>query len=270
MLGERGWYFLNSRKLKNRAVGVYVDHERVDKWLDRILRVHAVVASHGRRFVFFSAPDKATIYPEFLPARIGFETARQESLDVLLGKLRKRGIFSVDLRPAIQAHKTVGPLYYKADTHWNRLGALVVYNQIVTELGLDDAAVAIDEVFTGFVIGPRESDLPPMIGDEESALERIPRFIQNKFLCHNQQKFDIDPHSGAYKLVSIDPSRPPYPFSRVLMVGDSFSLTLEDLMVCLAGEYLWIHHRELDSVPSIIEAFDPDLVLMEVVERLFY
>jgi hypothetical protein len=267
LVGTDGWYYLNSGRMENRAAGVYVDREEVDEWLEKIVSLNAAVVSRGRRFLFFSAPDKVSVYPEYLPDNFGYDPARQESLDLLLDELRARGISGVDLRPTMQANKTLGPLYYKADTHWNFLGVLVAFNHIAKELDASGVVVAVDRVLDGFDDGERVSDLPQMIGGEQRFPARIPRFSEDIFSRHNYERTDLDEDGGAYRLVPLHPASVPRPFARVLMVGDSFSQTLRAPMVRLAGEYMWMHRRRLDLVPAAIDTFDPDLVMLEVVER---
>ncbi len=80
------------------------------------------------------APDKESIYPEYLPAYLQRPGAATQ-LDQLVEYLHKHSdVEIVDLRPALRAARHSGDVYYAHDTHWNDRGALAGYREICARL----------------------------------------------------------------------------------------------------------------------------------------
>jgi hypothetical protein len=135
-------------------------------------RVKTLIAN-GVSYEKFIVPEKAVIYPEFLP------------------EILKQGKFS-SVRPAIQLSehpnvsyladylfdaKSYGPLYFKTDTHPTWLGAYLIYRRIVETLerkGLvhPDSAVPIKKMIAR--IAAYEGDLLAQIRtDHRSVFEEV-------------------------------------------------------------------------------------------------
>ncbi len=93
--------------------------------------------THGARFLFVCAPNKNTIYGEFMPAR--YEQQNELSdLDRLYAYLgEKTDVRYLDVRPALLAAKEDGTLlYHKRDSHWNGIGAHIAFTAIAEHLAL--------------------------------------------------------------------------------------------------------------------------------------
>src|SRR5437764_2757509 len=84
--------------------------------------------------------------------------------DVLLRLLAARSVPTLDLRPALRAENATRATYFRTDTHWNFLGALVARNEMVRAIGHPEWAMAIDHVFRGMKTTYGERDLPRILG----------------------------------------------------------------------------------------------------------
>jgi alginate O-acetyltransferase complex protein AlgJ len=87
----------------------------------------------GAKFVLVIPPDKAVIYPEFLPdwlRRRGDRTRLHWFVDAVRGT----GMDILYLKDALLAGKKEGDLYYKTDVHWSNLGAFLGAAAIVDHL----------------------------------------------------------------------------------------------------------------------------------------
>src|SRR5579862_5989784 len=103
----------------------YLEHRQ--QWL----------SAKGIKFLFVVAPDKESVYPEFLPPTIK-STSAQLAVDQLARYLRETHS-SVDLlslrEPLLDARtREQERLYYKQDSHWNSLGAYYGYEAIIRRL----------------------------------------------------------------------------------------------------------------------------------------
>jgi hypothetical protein len=112
------------------------------------------------------APNKMTVYGEYLPARQGAKrrATRLDQLREAIG--RGTPLPVLDLSRVLVSARSEWPLYYKTDTHWNRFGAYLGYCEIMRKLGewlpgLDPAAVVPGGVRLS---GPRQGgDLAQML-----------------------------------------------------------------------------------------------------------
>lgn len=134
MLGRDGWLFLDGPHLEMnyfRAEKQFSEDE-LAQWRRALLQRHIWLERQGIRFLYVIAPNKSTIYPEKVPARIHRAATR---LDQLLDYLQRRpqpeGFSFVDLRKTLRAAKSQYPVYYKTDSHWNSFGTLLASNKIM-------------------------------------------------------------------------------------------------------------------------------------------
>ncbi|MCR4761027.1 MAG: hypothetical protein K5705_12335 [Oscillospiraceae bacterium] len=109
--------------------------------------VNSYAASKGTRLIFAPAPNKASIYPEYLPKRY-LHTGEKNNLDAFCEELGKTGITLCDWRSGLR-DAAVQPgarqLYHKTDTHWNGDGAMLGYQMLMQSAGLDDLGFAQTE-----------------------------------------------------------------------------------------------------------------------------
>ncbi len=136
--GKDGWFFLN-RKWDGDPVA---DYRNLDLYSEGKLLLATLLfaarthwlKSQGVEYVFFFAPNKHTIYSEYLPDYIRKE-GDISALDQLDDALRRHtDVNFVDLRPTLlqskdeavkywKDSKEEAALYYKMDSHWNSGGA---------------------------------------------------------------------------------------------------------------------------------------------------
>jgi alginate O-acetyltransferase complex protein AlgJ len=89
---------------------------------------------HGITYIVVIAPNKNTIYPEFLPELIGRWHSRTR-LDQFYNYMEDHSALRViDLRKALLRAKEALPVYLETDSHWNTYGAYVGYIEIMKRI----------------------------------------------------------------------------------------------------------------------------------------
>ena len=118
--GTDGWLFLGD-DMKTRCTTHAVPATVVAK----LNRLSSIIRSSGRKFVLMIAPDKSSVYPQYLPkAYLGRSCAPAYTAAFWKAFDAHPPIGNVDIRtPLLQQAKTSPvPLYRPLDSHWDMEG----------------------------------------------------------------------------------------------------------------------------------------------------
>ena len=123
-------------------------------------------AQQGTSFLFVCAPNKNTIYPEYMPGQYR-KTEQVSDLDRLEQALTQQGVSFCDLRKALSGRESL--TYYRTDSHWNGYGSALACDAILAALGRESSLAG--EPFT---LQPHTGDLYQMLypasGKQEQGL----------------------------------------------------------------------------------------------------
>ena len=103
--------------------------EEIDRIAAGLASLNRIVTENGGKFLFVCAPNKNTVYPEYMPGRY-LKNPGDTDLERLYAALDLSGVPYTDLRPVLEESKTDGFLYHKRDTHWNGRGAEIAFREI--------------------------------------------------------------------------------------------------------------------------------------------
>lgn len=82
--------------------------------------------SQGAAFLFTTAPNKNSLYPQHMPDLPAF--SREKNAEALADALAEEGVACLDLFTAFRAQEET--LYFVQDSHWNSRGAALAADQI--------------------------------------------------------------------------------------------------------------------------------------------
>lgn len=266
LAGDAGWLFFNEEQVVERSAGRLV----IDGNAERILAVaqdaQQLARQQGATFAVLPAPNKHTIYAQFLPpfAR-GTETAQTE-LDMFLHLAGEAGLPVTDTREILRAAAQPSqPVYFLGDTHWNQLGAALAFDEVMSLWGLEPQRIDALARLTAVEKEQRDGDLVRFADLDGAFLDLVPTL-------------DLDalgprPAGKLTNLADRD-SQPSYviDYERdgpvVLVIGDSFTRNLfRPFWRHFAGKVYWTHHATGQYDRSIFERAQPDYVLFQFVER---
>ncbi|HZQ60787.1 MAG TPA: hypothetical protein VFC24_05515 [Casimicrobiaceae bacterium] len=137
LIGRDDWLFFkgeDSRAIDRdfRGIVPYPPEQPVEI-ANELQRRRDFLAQRGIPYFVLIVPDKATIYPEQLPAWI--TRAPKTRLDRLFAALAAHPDLDViDPRRALLARKSSAQVYYRTDSHWNYEGAIVAYDLLMPAL----------------------------------------------------------------------------------------------------------------------------------------
>lgn len=162
--GGDGWLYLQAEQDRACAPAVATD-VAVARWA----RLVATVRAHGRRAIAVVAPDKASVYPEHLPADFPnadcAERGKRELWSLLERSAPSTGV--LPLRAALLREKGQGGdlLYMRKDSHWNDAGSLSLVRESLAALGRGVGVEPKEVVDAGE--GPYTGDLTALLGAPE-------------------------------------------------------------------------------------------------------
>lgn len=227
------------------------------------------LAGHGIAYVVAIVPDKATIYPEHLPAWARVP-ARPTRLDRVYAALAAYpDVAAVDLRPPLLEAKARQRLYFMTDSHWNYAGAVVGYAALMRAVRAQRPEVpGVAAEQPPFVAGTDvySGDLARMIGLPRAYVEDDVAPLGKVFANAPQrcaQRVDVPPPGAP------ETGRETYqcarPGLRALVYRDSMGIALLPPLVENFARTLVLQTRRLD--PALVLAERPDVVIEELVER---
>ncbi len=144
LMGIDGWMFMSDNQMIEHFRGAQPFLEAdLQQWQKLLERRRDWLAARGINYLFVLAPDKHTVYPEYLPPWLKDLGGRTKA-DQFFAYMKVHSTVPVlDLRPGLLAGKKSAPVYQKTDTHWNELGAFLAYQQVE----LNRFAGSVREVF---------------------------------------------------------------------------------------------------------------------------
>ena len=147
MIGKEGWLYYDTDRFRDsvqRYVNgtTFLDYRGLNPFtedeLNNILKniewTNDTLSRLGIKYILAVAPNKNTIYPEYLPEYIN-TSLNGTRLDQLLSYSENFSRIKIlDLRNQLNNAKRNYPSYYKTDSHWNSYGAYIGYYEIMNEL----------------------------------------------------------------------------------------------------------------------------------------
>ena len=134
-LGSNGWLY-GRKSIKGYRKEACNDNAYVEQLALELHALEKIIEASGRRFLFTIAPNKSTIYPEFVGFVPKGKQCSSSLYDLFLDKITAyplKGFIMLDgtLREEKKNH---GLLYDKNDTRWNSLGAMVATTTILKKV----------------------------------------------------------------------------------------------------------------------------------------
>ncbi|MBX3397128.1 MAG: hypothetical protein KF873_00185 [Gemmataceae bacterium] len=269
-VGRDGWLFTNSIGPNSLPMPPVEVEQRLAGWVQALRARRDWLAARGIRYVVVVAPEKSSVYPEFLPDAI-----RRHPPPEIGAILRERLGPEIILDPAdaIRAAKPTTPrLYFQLDTHWIDPGAFVAYRELGDWLA---------RAMPGFHAKPYEKfwhqpnvnddcDLPKVLGRPPADwIETMPIFRvegdayrelpDDSILTQLRDRTDGLRHILPYVVES------PVGVGRAVYLHDSFGHNLKRM---LASDFRRLVCAGSYGFPTdVIEAEKPDVVIQLFVAR---
>jgi alginate O-acetyltransferase complex protein AlgJ len=135
LIGTDGWMFMTGNQMVEHFRGaLQLTDQELSDWQHLLEHRRDWLAQRGIKYIFVLAPDKQSIYPEYLPGWLKDLGGRTKA-DQFFAYMKAHSTVPVlDLRPVLLAAKKETPVFQKTDTHWNEFGAFVACEALIRTL----------------------------------------------------------------------------------------------------------------------------------------
>jgi alginate O-acetyltransferase complex protein AlgJ len=261
IVGRDGWLFYaaSGDGVDIRDFGGRWPHSDsdVEAWLTHQDARVEEYAELGARYLVALAPNKHTVYPEYVPARYGpHAPGLLEEIRTRLSRHPQLDV--VDLREALLPHRDA-QLYYRGDSHWNAQGAFRAAQAITDALRARVPAVG----------SVRDEDYILHTGliDSGDLVNMLALGIQL-----NDRSFAYERRSPGARLIRNEElhrvwEQPGTNLPKAVLLADSYGATLSPI---LADAFSRLHYYVAargGPDANLVRQERPDVVILLTVER---
>ena len=267
LVGTGGWIYMAERRMIEHFRGTLPFTEpELQAWQKLLEHRRDWLAQRGVKYIFVLAPDKHSVYPEFLPVWLKDLGGRTKA-DQFFDYMKAHSTVEVfDPRPVLFAAKKSAPVYLQTDTHWNQLGCFLVCEEMVRALAKHQlpeiAPVALDS-FDRTNRQPKGGDLltfrgTPISKTESNAVILIPK-------AELPEIKTFVPTGSHYQELAT--AKNPQGHGLAFVYTDSFGHGWIPFLGYQFGEADFYWQYPLDG--RLIERQKPVVVISEMLERYF-
>jgi alginate O-acetyltransferase complex protein AlgJ len=268
VVGKDGWLFFTAEKsvqdYQNAIPFAWGDLVEVQQNLDVL---NAQLQSRGITLLVVIAPDKSSIYPDYMPAEIPVIN-KNSRLDQFVFYMRNYGKTQVlDLRPTLRQARKTRQVYYATDTHWNDYGAFAAYAKIIATLRktYPDLKAYPLQRFNYVALGPQHLDLAENIGSAALTEEKF----ELRLTGNTTQEKELPLEDGRHVTLTWNADQR---LPRALVYHDSFFFAVIPMLSANFSSVVFVPHYTGGAIWNLdwIDQQKPDVVIIEFAERYIH
>lgn len=262
LVGKKGWLYYTGNSVVDDYRGINtLSHQDLELWKNVLERKRDWLSSQGIAYFFIVAPNKHSIYPEFLPKGV-MQVSGTTPLDQIGQYLKSNSnVNFLDLRSVLISRKSEGQLYYLTDTHWTNLGAFFGYEAIANHIRTEYPNVKPLQINELKMFSKKNTglDLATMLGIQDVLTENITTLIVS-----NKKSIEI---RNGDKVRNFQTGNSFLP--KAVMFKDSFGMRLVPYLSENFQSIQFISKKWDKDTPiqKIINDSKPDIVIEEWCER---
>ncbi|MCD7946895.1 MAG: hypothetical protein LUG13_01165 [Oscillospiraceae bacterium] len=145
--GADGWLYYEETLHDYQNIATITDAE-AEQIAQRVLELQEYCTARGADFLFTIAPNKNSLYPQYMPTRY-LQAESAGNYEMILPYLTEKQVQYVDLFAFFGEQDDI--YYYQTDSHWTSEGAALVHQELMETLGIP---------YTGFTAVTTQTQLP--------------------------------------------------------------------------------------------------------------
>lgn len=267
LVGEAGWYFLTGDWALHDYLGHSdkTDAETTDAWEKLIALRQQRLQDLGANYLVAVAPNKESVYPEFLPERMR-ERAGTTMLEAFSTRMRASAMSDhfLDLGEALVKAKADGLTYFKTDTHWNERGAYFAYRAIMERIRLwyPEVEPLPEERFVKRIgEKPAGGDLVLLMGLKGVIPEKEEESWTLQPPCAGMEDKPLTSETPPHVEPLIANGCPEGAALRVLVVSDSFGGAIHNFIASTFQDVVFSREQALPDLQGFVAKYRPNIVL---------
>jgi len=247
LLGREGWLFYQETLPGYLHTDPMTERELYAA-AHTLALVQEYAAGQGASLLFTVAPNKCSLYPEYLP-RVGTPLPGEADIDRLRPLLEQEGVPYADLFAAFRAQPDV--LYHRLDSHWNARGAALAHDVLTNGKA--------QPFFSGGwqAVRTHRGDLYEMLYPAGGALDET--MVFDRAFAFTYVREPRSPEDQ--RIETQNPERT----GSLLMFRDSFGNALYPFMADSYGKAVF--SRAMPYSLTLLEETGADTLVIELVER---
>lgn len=268
--GLNNWLFFNSFNLIKDFLGLIpLTDQDLEDWIAETNNKANWFKAQGIHYLYIVAPNKQTIYPKYVMKRALLKKGISRYEQMVHKHNDMLPNYMIDLQSLLKSQSESQPLYYKYDTHWNKLGAYLSFQELMKPISAwyPETNFTTSFSFQGSLTSTG-GDLARLILQNELT-ETTPQIKKIK-------RCEPRPITIPYALSDVvqRPGRKSFirrcnkKNLKILVFRDSFFNQIEPFISQNFAEvvYLWKDYDK-NNISEIMEYYKPDIVIEEIVER---
>ena len=262
LIGAGGWYFLKNVSIFDLDAANGKIPESYNKQLvDKLEKCRKLLGKSKKNFALLLCPDKSAIYKEFYPSGTPYpnEASKIKSFIDYAKAHSELSVIYPDR--ALSFVKNVCDVYYKQDSHWNRIAGYIATRELFEMMGINYTLGSImsQEIVTSKKLYPGD------LYDDGTDLEYDLKGITDSSYVNKAD----------YSGVNFSNDKAPMHISAQVPVDNRSALVIRDSFVANMLPALGPQFREtslyhIENYTSITkQALQKDVIIIEVTARNF-
>ena len=276
VLGKHGFLFVaNSNDREMDAFRGLRDFEKSHYEL-AISQLNGLVNyfnNKGIDFLLMIPPDKSTVYSDYVPKRITRTGITPREIFIMKVNDANLDGYVLDMTPFLQtARKELGNeledfLYYKGDSHWNNLGGYIGFEGYLQYEGIEDFPKLENVIIEPFIGTP---DLAGLLRATDFKDNEAKIIFESDLPIYEEIKLT---QNSDWRALFLMKNENALYDKTVILLRDSFAYAQLDYFSTLYSEVYVVHYyhvlldENVDELERIINDYQPDEVILEIVER---
>lgn len=266
LVGKDDWlYFTGDMSIPDYQKTSLINKSKIKRLTLVLKQFDEQVQHYGGDLLVVIPPDKSTVYPQYMPDEVPV-IGNESSLDRIVEYIKNNSNVQVlDLRSVMIEQSNTSRVYYKTDSHWNCVGAYYAYNEILSQLEPLHPSLEIHPLDDFEIVHPQHSimDIVSVMNLDitEEVMDISPKF-ESILVTVNEPVVGKSPRVVVNKIKDLP---------NLLVFHDSFYDTcLNKFIEPAFSRTVTIPYNsaEIADYLAIIEAEKPDVLIVEIVERL--
>ena len=237
--------------------------EEMKNTLDAIVYTQSQLESKGIELAILIAPNKENIYSEFMPDT--YSHSEVSATDIMIDYLYNNGVNIISPKENLLSAHLDTDVYYRYDTHWNKLGGYIGVRDTLASWGIDIPELSERDITTKNLRDDyhycTNCDLAEMVGLMSVFNDEIEYEIKDT-VAVDWDKFEAEYNMEELSHFSNDDAEIQ---ANLLLVGDSFRAAMIPSLSEIFSDLYVVH--KLHYTPEILDIAEPDYIIAEYVER---